>query len=210
MRNPRKQALRDAIKSVLFVAAILTVSMVGMCSSPSSVKEASAAQVSASTNAAQIVAHVATARMDQTDEQLLIRRSTAESQKVKQPTKAQKELARLEKLRKKSLKKKKWLGSTTEWRKLAKLTLRKAGCSKTEIDQMMYIHKHEGGPNSINHGGPYYGGWQMDWGKVDSIPQHAWWDPVLSTKRALKYVQKSPKYGSVAAAYRTKKATGAY
>lgn len=103
-----------------------------------------------------------------------------------------------------------WKGTHAEWDRIARATLRAGGCSAEEVEMMMYIHHHEGGPNSISPSGSFYGGWQL---KKSIAMNIAWWDPAASSARALKYVRghKYKGYGSgVKAAYLHKKAVGWY
>jgi hypothetical protein len=98
----------------------------------------------------------------------------------------------------------KWTGTHAEWDRIAVQTLKNAGCTQEQVNMMMYIHHHEGGPNQVSKSGTFHGGWQLKASIAHSIE---WWDPVKSTQRALAYVKghKYQGYGSgIEAAYQHK------
>lgn len=106
----------------------------------------------------------------------------------------------------------KWKGTHAQWDRIARATLKAGGCSTQEVEMMMYIHHHESNnPNAIGGAGNnFFGGWQLKRAIACKI---AWWDPAISTARALRYVRghKYQGYGSgVKAAYLHKKAHGWY
>jgi len=85
------------------------------------------------------------------------------------------------------------------WDKVARETMHRMGIKSKDIKEAMWIHHHEGGPNSVNPSG-CYGGWQLSSGMAHG---HKWWCPVWETKRAVKYMR--GRYGSIHKAYLFKK-----
>lgn len=98
-----------------------------------------------------------------------------------------------------------WRGTNGQWDKIATATLKLYKLSAPEIRMAMWIHHHEGGPNSINRGSYCYGGWQLSRGMARG---HKWWCPVWETKRVVRYMR--GRYGSIAKAYRFKRSHGWY
>ena len=84
--------------------------------------------------------------------------------------------------------------------KEALATLRGMGLSDAEVAEAWYIHEHESVSwTGVNQSSGCYGGWQLKLSAHPDVTEAEAFDPVQSTKYAVKYM--TSRYGSVSQAY---------